>query len=432
MKKTCIFMTVILIFTFCLSACNDARTESVASQTSEDSQESQQEELKTDKPVIDFANLAVAQADGIEEASVAFGVDMLRLSKKDGENSMISPLSILLALGMTANGADGETLEQMQKVLCGGKSIEEFNEYYEALVKRITNPKKGTVSVANSIWYRDEKDRLTMKEDFIKLVEDVYSSEINPADFNNPETVDLINNWVKDKTDGCIEKIIKEIDLDAVIYLINALYFEMKWQFQYSEAQVNEGVFHTVNGDKNVTFMFSEENSYIKDDKAEGFSKPYEGGKFSFVALLPDEGITAEEYLNELNGEKLLNLLKNRQKKLGKAKMPKFKAEFDASLVKPLKKLGMTNAFDEGIADFKKMAVSTMGNIFINDVKHKTFIEVNETGTKAAAVTAVEMANSCVPSYEFEITLDCPFIYMIIDEETSLPLFIGIFNTPNE
>lgn len=168
---------------------------------------------------------------------------------------------------------------------------------------------------------------------------------------------------------------------------------------------------------------------YLKDDEAQGFIKPYEGD-FSFAALLPNEGVTPEGYLSKLTGKKVLDLLKNKEDAYIMAKLPKFKTEFEAPLADPLKSLGIKDAFDAGKANFSKMATSANGNIFISDVFHKTFIEVNEAGTKAAAVTKVDL--NAMGGYDTikELTFDRPFLYMIIDNETNLPLFIGIMNNP--
>lgn len=422
MKKVCILLALLILTSFTLSACNDEAIKPGGVYISDNSIASLNQN----------SSAFVHEANGIDIASADFALDMLKLNLEDGKNTMISPVSILIALGMTANGAKGDTLSEMEDVLFGGESIDEYNAYYKALIERITNPAKGKLSVANSVWYRDEAGRLTMNENFINLVKDTYDSEVLPADFADIATVERINNWVKDKTENNIDKIVEKISENTVIYLINALYFEAEWETKYFKENVTEGSFMTGENAVEANYMYAEENFYIEDDNAVGFSKPYEGGEFSFVALLPNEGTTAEEYLNQLSGEKLLQLLESRENKLGTAKLPKFKSEFKASLVEPLKELGMKTAFDSNTADFKNMAISTRGNISISEVLHKTFIEVNETGTKAAAVTSVEMMEEAAPEYTFQLTFNRPFVYMIIDEETNLPLFIGIMNNPAE
>lgn len=271
-----------------------------------------------------------------------------------------------------------------------------------------------------------------MNEDFLEIVKNTYNSDVNATNFNDEATVNLINEWVKGKTENKIDKIVEKIDPDTVIYLINALYFEAEWETKYYKENVFDEAFFTSNGQVSTPFLHSDESLYIEDDNAVGFSKPYAGKDFSFVALLPNEDITAVEYLNQLDGEKLFHLLDSRKRATGIVSIPKFKSEFSASLVDSLKTLGIKTAFNKNEADFTKMAISTNGNISISEIMHKTFIEVNETGTKAAAVTSVEMTDTGETEYTYNITFNRPFVYMIIDEETNLPLFIGIMNNPSE
>ncbi|HOJ47915.1 MAG TPA: serpin family protein [Bacillota bacterium] len=421
MKKRA-FICILLLIAFVFSSCSSVASDS-ANAASNGSKISSPKKISF---------LAVKQANGVDEAAVAFAIDMLKASMEDGKNCMISPLSILTALGMTANGADGETLKQMEEALFGGKTIEEFNAFYQDLIKRITNPNEGVVAFANSIWYRDEPDRLKMNDDFIRKMQETFNSAINPGDFNDKNTVNLINDWVKDNTNGYIKKIIEEISPDTVIYLINALYFEQKWAHQYPESNVKKDKFHTAGGDVNADYLCGDERLYIHDGDVHGFIKSYEGNAFSFVALMPKEGVSPEAYLSKLTGKKLLDLLKGRERKTMWVTMPKFKTEFEASLVEPLKSLGITDAFEPDKANFKNMAASSRGNLFVSDVLHKTFIEVNEAGTKAAAVTAVIVSDEAEEKYDVHLTFDRPFLYMIIDNQTNLPLFIGILNNPAE
>ena len=172
--------------------------------------------------------------------------------------------------------------------------------------------------------------------------------------------------------------------------------------------------------------MTSEERLYLCDENSTGFIKNYSGGKYSFAALLPNEGIDIYEYIQGLTGERLQNTFDGAQASAVKATMPKFSYEYESSLNDALKKLGMNSAFDESKADFSKMGKSSNGNIFISEVKHKTFICVDERGTKAGAVTSVAMDNGAAdPMSMHSVKLDRPFVYMIIDNDTNLPLFIG-------
>ena len=243
------------------------------------------------------------------------------------------------------------------------------------------------------------------------------------------KTKNQINEWVKKETDGMIPKILEKApSKEAVMYLVNALSLDGKWAEPYRDFQLEDGIFTTQSGEKqDVSFMNDTLWGYIRLENAGGFSKSYRGGQYEFVALLPDKDITMEEFLKTLDGEKLMQSLKNRQPKSVQTKLPKFLTEYSSKLNDSLKALGMGDAFSPEKADFSKMASSKQGNIYINDVIHKTKIEVNEKGTKAAAVTMVEMNQETAMEEEEpeKIYLDRPFFYMIVDTEQNFPVFMG-------
>ena len=218
-----------------------------------------------------------------------------------------------------------------------------------------------------------------------------------------------------------------------MLYLINAVVFDAEWQTIYNEYNVQIGDFTDINGIKqNVEFMHSNEYQYLDDGKATGFIKPYVNNNYSFAALLPNENITIEEYIESLTGAGFINTLKNYESETVYASMPKFEYEYEIQMNDALKTLGMPDAFDNNKADFKKMAKSSDGNIYIGEVLHKTYILVDERGTKAGAVTKVEMAaGSAMPSDPKTVRLDRPFVYAIIDNATNLPVFVGAVVTIN-
>jgi serpin B len=223
-----------------------------------------------------------------------------------------------------------------------------------------------------------------------------------------------------------IDKILDRIEDDAVMYLINALAFDGRWQNVYDKSAINKGTFTNINGEEvSAEMMHSEEMTYLQDAFATGFMKPYQDGKYSFAAMLPNEGVDLYDYISGLTSEGLLETLHKAQSGTVIATLPKFSYEYDLSMNDALKKLGMPTAFDGMSADFSKMAHSSRGNIYIGDVLHKTFIAVDELGTKAGAVTKVEMNDRCAFVTRWVVTLDRPFVYMIIDNETNLPVFIG-------
>lgn len=364
-------------------------------------------------------------ADEKFTANVAtFSLDLFQNSIDSAENSLVSPLSVLLALGMTANGADTETLAEMEAVLGGDIPLAELNEYLYSYVDSLPSAKKAKLSIANSIWFRDDQDRLMVEQDFLQTNADYYSAAAYKAAFDK-QTLKDINNWVKVNTDGMIDKILDEIAEDAVMYLINAIVFDAEWETIYNKGNINQGEFIAVDGNKQqADFMSSEEAHYLDDGRATGFIKPYAQGDYSFVALLPNEEIDLQDYIASLSGESFLRIINEAQEITVSATMPKFSYDYTVNMNDSLKDMGMPTAFSAAAADFSKLGRSSRGNIYLWEVLHKTFIAVDERGTKAGAVTKVEMRDEAY--YETRVVrLDRPFIYAIIDNATNLPMFIG-------
>jgi serpin B len=330
---------------------------------------------------------------------------------------------------MTANGADNETLSQMEKVLGNDISLEELNQYLYSYVKSLPSEKKSKLNIADSIWFNDGQNNLTVEKDFLQKNADFYNASILKSAFDD-KTLQDINKWVKTNTDGMIDKILDKIDQNTVMYLINAIVFDAEWKTVYNKEDVNKGDFIGAGGIKKaVDFMSSEEQLYLDDGKATGFIKSYFNDKYRFVALLPNEDISIGDYIKTLTGESFLNTVNNASKSAVNATMPKFKYEYSIKMNDALKESGMPDAFSEDNADFQKLGKSPKGNIFIGEVLHKTFISVDELGTKAGAVTKVEMSTTSVRETK-SVRLDRPFVYAIIDSSTNLPVFIGTVMNP--
>ena len=366
-------------------------------------------------------------------AAVAdFGVRLFKTSMEEGENTLISPLSVLYALAMTANGADGETLAQMEQVL--GMDVDNLNSYMLAYLDLLPETKDYKMSLANSIWFKDDPN-FTVEQSFLQTNADYYGAGAYKAAFDEGTRND-INNWVKEHTDGIIPEILDEIPDEAIMYLVNALAFDAKWADEYEEHQIREGRFTMEDGTRqDVDMMHSEEYTYLEDDLATGFIKYYKDRRYAFVAMLPNEGVTVSQYVDSLTGEHMRELLNNPQDVTVFASIPKFETEYDIEMSEVLQEMGMTDAFDWQVADFSRLGTYNVDgmNICINRVLHKTFISVSEQGTRAGAATAVEMvAEGAMEIVEFkEVVLDRPFVYMIIDCETNLPFFIGTMMNVN-
>ncbi len=353
--------------------------------------------------------------------------------KKDDENMLISPLSVLFALAMTANGADAETLAQMEKTL--GITAAELNEFAYAYRKLLAErgSEVGKLELANSIWFTSDQ-RFKAEQSFLQLNSDYYNADIFAASFD-AATVKDINAWVNEKTDGMIPQILNSISDHAVMFLINALAFDAKWIEPYYDFQVYDDTFTTAAGEKKtLPYLHNTENVYIGDENADGFVKYYKGGRYAFAALLPKEGMSVDEYLAALDGAHLNEMLVNRTEWEVYTSVPKFETEYSVEMTEILKGMGMTDAFDPIAANFSKLGKSEAGNVSIDGVVHKTFIAVDENGTKAGAATMVMMADGAefIPDkpQPKEVYLTRPFIYMLIDCETNSPFFIGVMDCP--
>lgn len=363
--------------------------------------------------------------DRFIRSQAEFGLDLFKKSIKDGENSLVSPLSVMLALAMTANGADGATLAEMEAVLGGDIPLDELNEYLHTYWSLLPSSEKAKLNIANSIWFRDNENAITVEKDFLKKNADYYGASAYKSPFDEG-TVKDINNWVKYNTDGMIDGILDQIPAEAVMYLINAICFDAEWSSPYdSKYDVREGAFYGLSGTTTVELMHSNEGRYVSDENACGFIKSYKNG-YSFMAILPNEGMSLADYIDTLEGDDLVKLYKNPEYVTVNATLPKFKYEYSVSLNDPLKAMGMKGAFSGG---FGRMGRSAWGELRVGSVLHKTFIEVDNMGTRAAAVTAVEgVPTSAEPIIPKTVRLDRPFLYAIVDNSTGLPIFIGTVN----
>ncbi len=360
-----------------------------------------------------------------------FSVDLFKKSVVKDTNSLVSPVSVYLALGMTANGAQSNTLKQFENVLGGGLSVNELNRNYYNICKRLQSIQDGKLQIANSIWYRN-KD-LKVENGFLQKNKDYFGAGAFQLDFSKKESADKINNWVKENTDGKIDKMVDKIDDDTVMYLINTLFFEADWMHGYMDHSISNKNFHLSDGIVSTSFMNSEEQ-YIHDGTSEGMIKPFKDKRFALAAILPKTGTNLNDYVNKMNGDSFLKLMNSAGEENADCSLPKFKYEYEVDLNDQLKALGLTDAFDSDIADFSKMGSSWRGNLYISDVLHKTFIQVDEAGAKAGAATKVEIAcKMSMPLFEKKkVVFDRPFVYAIIDTETKLPIFIGTVNNPTK
>ncbi len=359
--------------------------------------------------------------DTFLKGQMGFSLDLLKqvASEKGAEDLLVSPLSVVLALAMTANGAADTTAEEMLAVL-GGYTEEELNGYLYQWLCELPATERAKLAIADSIWYRDQ-DGFEIKEEFLQRNLNYYNADFYQAPFDDT-TVEEINHWVKEKTNGMIPTLLERIEADTMVYLINALAFDAEWSDVYYDHMVREATFHAADGaEQSVQMMYSDESMYLEYGDAVGFVKPYAGG-YSFAALMPEEGESLAKFVDGLTAESLSACFANRKAYTVHAGLPQFANDFDISLNEVLKTMGMPSAF--GNADFGRMSNAGLA---ISEVVHKTYIDVNQVGTRAAAVTSIAMDETAamMPDEVREVILDRPFVYFILDARTNLPIFIG-------
>lgn len=347
--------------------------------------------------------------------------------ERNDQNKLFSPLSAALCLALINNGANGNTRAQLEEFF--GMATDTLNRSLYTYTSSLYSGEDCKLSLANSIWMKD--NALNVKPEFLQANADWYNAQAYAAPFDK-STVDDINNWCYNHTTGKIDKILKEIPPLAVMYLINAVDFDAKWDTKYERGDIENGTFHSYSGEsRNVTMLYSQESRYFMDDNSVGFTKAYKGGEYHFMALLPDEGVDIYDYIDSLNAEKWANLWdsanaqnENYVYREVHARIPEFKYETELSLKETLQTLGVTDMFDPQTADFSGIDETQV--LYCDLIKQKAMIELDRNGTKAAAVTWGGMkCMSAAPAEPLYITLDRPFVYALIDNKQNLPIFIG-------
>lgn len=390
-------------------------------------------ENKPKRPALNVTDNFVKQVAG---TSVALTKVNGKTALAKNENVLISPESVLTAMAMVTNGAKGNTLAELQNSLYGGMSVDEFNKNMSNFNENLVLSDKAKFHMANSIWIKDNKDDISVDPNFLNANEKFYRSLTYREPFNN-NTLTKVNDWVSKNTDKMIPQILDNISPDDVMYLINALCFQARWANTYSEYQTSKEKFTSATGQKqDVTMLNSTERAFLEDDKATGIRKSYEGGDYSFVAILPKKDVSVSDYLQAMTGESFLKFVKPETSPIVETKIPEFSYDYSTNMVETMKELGIQDAFSADNADFSGIGTTKQGNggFHIDSIIHKTHIELDRNGTKAAAATAVIMKSTCMaPEGEpKKVYLDRPFIYAIVENKTSLPIFMGVVNTINK
>ncbi len=340
------------------------------------------------------------------------------------KNIFISPLSVSMALGMTMNGAAGDTRNAMEQTLeFEAMTEQEINQTYRSLIDLLIQlDPKVEFRIANSIWH---DQALNFEQPFLEVNRQYFDAAVEGLDFADPNSVEIINNWVAQNTNGKINRIVDEIDPDTIMYLINAIYFKAGWTQKFDADLTEDDVFRLENGGTAPVKMMKlfKEMFYFENDQLQAVELAYGDSAFSMTLLLPKEGISVEATAQLLTDDNWAEWTNSLAVETVDLSMPKFKLEYEIGLKDVLSTMGMSIAFDPGQADFSRL-YSARDDVHISKVKHKTFVEVNEEGTEAAAVTSVEVSVTSAPR-TIPMRLDRPFLFVIRDSQSGTILFIG-------
>ncbi len=361
---------------------------------------------------------------------VNFGLKLFEEIQKvdSSSNVFLSPLSISMVLSLTMNGATGETKDSMKRALGLDKyNDDEINSSYLNLRESLLRPdSEVTIEIANALW---GKLPIKFKHDFIMKDAKYYKAELKLTKFNEA-AVRMINKWVKVRTHHKITKIVEKIDPNTILFITNAIYFKGKWTHTFDKEKTKEGDFELLNGSKIKVPMMHQKGtfSYLEYPNFQVVSLPYgKEKKISMYIFLPREGFDLRQ-LSRILSKEYLQIIGKLRRSQGVVAIPKFKVKYDRELKEILRSLGMGIAFDPNRASFDEIAYTDY-NIYLQGVKHKAYVEVNEEGTEAAALTSVEVGITALPK-RFKMVVSRPFIFTISDRESRLILFIGQVTNP--
>lgn len=362
-------------------------------------------------------------------AYTKFGFKLFaEIAKRDADAKVfLSPVSVAITLGMMYSGAAGETREAMAKTLeLEGMSKQEVNQANAELRQSLKNPDPEVeLVIANSLWARKG---IEFNPDFLEQNYQCFEAEIAMLDFSDPSAPEIINQWVATNTEGKIQEITGQLNVETVMLLINAIYFKGKWMTEFDESKTKDGIFHLPDGEQKQVPMMSQfgEYPYFRGQSFQAVNLPYGEDRIGMYIFLPDQGVPLFDFLENLNNENWGQWMSSFTQMEGVVTLPRFKLEYEKDLSGALKALGMEVAFDPNRANFE--GIDSERDLFIQRVKHKTVVEVNEEGTEAAAATSVVSAITSMEAFTF--VADRPFFFAIHDNQTAILLFLGILTEP--
>ncbi len=368
----------------------------------------------------------------VVSSSNDFGFNLFKeiVREDSSKNIFVSPLSVSIALGMTLNGANGETERAMKTTLgFGDMDLKSVDEAYKSLITYLLQADPKVVfELANSIWYRNS---FPFEQSFFDVVRTYFQSDVQGLNFNDPNSVKIINNWVAAKTHNKIKSILDRIDRNAVMFLINAIYFKGTWTYQFKKEATQEDQFYLPDGSTISVLMMNQsgEYDYFETNQFQAIDLPYGDGAYSMTIFLPKPGVSLDSLIDELNPRTWQSWMGQFEKEKGGILLPKFTLRYKIRLNDVLKTLGMEIAFSPS-ADFTRM--SKKGELYIGFVKHKTFAKVDEEGTEAAAVTVVGMYRTSVGDGDngFTMVVNRPFLCVIREHASNALVFVGKVGHP--
>lgn len=357
-----------------------------------------------------------------------FGLEIfqkINSSSTEQKNTMISPMSISLALAMAYNGAAGDTKAQMESMLHkSGLTPEDINQNYKDLVAALANhDPKVELAVSNAIFYRNT---FSVKPDFITTNQNYYDAEVAGLDFSKAtETLNKVNGWVNSKTKGKIDKIINQVKPEDIMYILNAIYFNGEWKYRFDASKTSNQTFTKEdNASAQVPTMTIENQfNYYDDTNFEMLEIPYGSGKFSMLILLPKSGKKADDVISSLTTANLNSWISKLTETKKTVYLPKFEFKFDKSLISNLQDLGMVDAFNPHKSNLS--GISDAAQLYISEVMHKSYIKVDEKGTEAAAVTGITVGVTSIGPDLAVFRADHPFVFLIREKDTNSILFMG-------
>jgi serine protease inhibitor len=380
------------------------------------------------------ATRALAQGEGakVVQAANAFGLDLLLelIGEEPDQNAFISPASIATALSMTYMGAGGETRQAMAKAMrlgeLGPDVVATANQNLLSLL-RSADP-KVQLQVANSLWARQG---IEFRPEFMQTNRTHFSAQVEALNFSDPVALKTINKWVSDRTQGRIPQIVDSIPPDAVLYLINAIYFKGQWQHQFDKKLTEDQPFTLLNGSTVQAPLMQRHGDYphFQGENYQAVRLPYGRGRLGMVVFLPNGGTSLHELVKHIRASSWAEVSGRLKSMKGDVFLPRFKMEYKQELSEQLKALGMEVAFQPNAADFTGMRSER--DLYIQAVLHRTFVEVNEEGTEAAATTGVQIGITSMPE-TFTFRADRPFFFVIEDRETNMILFTGLILDPTK